>query len=212
MSVSVLLLGPPAAAAVASFVVPSIFFPRIPKCAPESPELLQHCQRLAQRFIGVSVMATALVWIVGCFFYQIRGPDSATDRVVFVARLETAAVLFYAFTILRVAVQRGADAKGVLGERTGIASATEIAIRVLNNTTEQLLLGVLTHLTLALILPSRCFGVLVGVVSLWLTGRVLFVIGYSAEHPMGRELGFDLTFLPSVLSAVYAVIYGLLLW
>ena len=212
MSIYVALLVPPAVAAVLSRIVPGVFFPRLPKCDPESAEMLAHCQRLAQRFIIVSVVANALVWIVGCFVWQIHGPFLAVDRLAFAARIEAPAILLYAFTILRVAISRGSDVKGVLGQRTGMSGATEVAIRVLNNTTEQLLLALATHLALALLLPKHQFGVLVGLVSLWLTGRVLFIIGYTADHPMGRELGFDLTFMPSVLTAMHNVVVGLFLW
>jgi uncharacterized membrane protein YecN with MAPEG domain len=45
--------------------------------------------------------------------------------------------------------------------------------------------------------------------SVWLTGRVLFFIGYSPDNPMGRELGFDLTFFSSIFSVLFAVVVTL---
>ncbi len=209
MLLQVALLAPPAIAVVLGRIFPSAFFPPAPKCNAESPQLLQHCQNMSQRFISVSVTVTLLVWLLASRLVPV-GPQSMVERLGFALKLECASLLLYVVSILRVAIQRGSDEKAVLGQRSGGSASTEIAIRVLNNTTEQLLLAVPSHLVLSLLLPQEKFGILVGLVSLWLTGRSLFIMGYTAEHPMGREIGFQLTFIPTVIVVLYNVTFGLL--
>ncbi len=72
------------------------------------------------------------------------------------------------------------------------------------------MLAIPSHLVLSLLLPVDRFAVLPGIVSLWVTGRLLFFIGYSADHPMGREVGFQLTFIPTVIVVVYNFCFGFL--
>jgi uncharacterized membrane protein YecN with MAPEG domain len=210
VSLQLALLAPPAVAVALARVFPSLFFPLAPKCSSDSSEMLQHCQNMSQRFIGVSVAATGLVWLFASIVTSLVGPQSVVERLAFAMKLECAPLLLYVFTILRVAIRRGSDEKAVMGQRTGGSASTEIAIRILNNTTEQLVLALPSHLILSLLLPQENFAVLVGVVSLWLSGRLLFVMGYTAEHPMGREVGFQLTFIPTVIVVLYNVTFGLL--
>lgn len=211
MSLPLALMGPPAAAVALARAFPSVFFPPAPKCSAESPEMLQHCQNMSRRFISVAAVATAAIWGLAPVVSAFVGPKPVVERLAFALRLECLSLLLYVFTILRVAVRRGSDEKAVMGQRTGASSSTEIAIRVLNNTTEQLILAVPSHVILALLLPEDKFSILVGLVSLWLTGRLLFIFGYTAEHPMAREVGFQLTFIPTVIVAMYNVAFGGLL-
>ena len=100
-----------------------------------------------------------------------------------------------------------------MGQREGTSPETEIAIRVLNNTTEQFLLSFPSHLVLSLLLPDDKLAILLGLVSLWLTARALFILGYDVHHPiMGRELGFQLTFVPTIIVVIFNCVFGLLLW
>jgi hypothetical protein len=46
-------------------------------------------------------------------------------------------LLFFIACILRVAKLRSEDVSGVLGQRSGISQETEMALRVLNHTTER---------------------------------------------------------------------------
>jgi hypothetical protein len=62
MWVQLALLTPPAAAMGLARIFPDTLFPPTPKCQSDSPELLQHCQRMSQRFVIFSVLATAFVW------------------------------------------------------------------------------------------------------------------------------------------------------
>ena len=186
------------------------------KCSLESPELLHHCQRMSRRFVLFSVVASAFVFTITAAlpfgFLNSSIPVSFGERLSIALRLESAALLFVVFAILRVAILRGTDGKGVMGQREGTAPETEIAIRVLNNTTEQFLLSFPSHLVLSLLLPDDKLAVLLGFVSLWLTARAMFMIGYKVDHPMGRELGFQLTFVPTIIVIVYNCVFGLLLW
>lgn len=149
----------------------------------ESPELLHHCQRMSRRFVLFSVVASAFVFTITAAlpfgFLNSSIPVSFGERLSIALRLESAALLFVVFAILRVAILRGTDGKGVMGQREGTAPETEIAIRVLNNTTEQFLLSFPSHLVLSLLLPDDKLAVLLGFVSLWLTARAMFMMSHG---------------------------------
>jgi uncharacterized membrane protein YecN with MAPEG domain len=53
------------------------------------------------------------------------------------------------------------------------------------------LLGVLLRLAFAASVEGANAFILSAVNGIWLSGRVLFVLGYSENNPMGRELGLD---------------------
>ncbi len=118
------VLVPPVAGVALAHLLPSVFFPPAPKCSSESPELLQHCQRMSQRFISCALVATAAVWMVATFIAPVVRLDdvSIAGRLGFALRLESASLLLYVFAILRVAVRRGSDEKAVMGQRSGASS------------------------------------------------------------------------------------------
>ena len=119
-------------------------------------------------------------------------------------KLELPSFFLYFFCIVRVATLRAEDPTAVLGQREKVSDDVEIAIRVLNNTTEQLILGVGSRLILATTVNN--FWAQIFVTSLWISGRVLFILGYTKENPMGREFGFDLTFLTSLVCLIVSVL------
>jgi hypothetical protein len=98
-----------------------------------------------------------------------------------------------------------------LGERVGVSPSVEMASRVLQNTTEQLLLGMFSILALSTALdPWQC-AVLPALVALWVCGRIFFVMGYTATNPLARELGFDLTILTSMVALGWFIVQSPLL-
>ncbi len=197
----------PAAALVASKVVPAILFP-----APDpKKELTVECQRLASRFVAVSVVVNLVViaaWWVS------RSALPATSFLSLLAaelRMEAVNAAFLAYCVLQVAMSRAQDPNGVLGQRTGVAPGTEIAIRICTNTTEQLLIGVLVRLGLAASLGGVAGGeALLSLLNgVWLSGRVLFAVGYhTPSNPMGRELGFDLTIMCNLMTVPLILFFG----
>jgi hypothetical protein len=121
----------PVCVAFLAKVFPSFLFP-----APRAgKELLGECQHLAQRFVVVSVVINAVVWFVWAVFLSSASPIASDgDRIVLALSLEWPNVAFLVFLVIRVATNRGTDVKAVLGQRTDVSAATEISIRVLNNT------------------------------------------------------------------------------
>jgi len=79
------------------------------------------------------------------------------------------------------------------GPRIAISSA------VLQNTLEQALFAVVTHLVLASLLRGREMIVVPLLVGLFCAGRLAFWLGYK-HGAGGRAFGFGLTFYPSVLA------------
>ncbi len=96
----------------------------------------------------------------------------------------------------------------MLGQRANVSEATELAIRCLNNTTEQMLLGLILRMAFAVSSSGSGLSFTLSAVNaVWLSGRVLFVTGYNQPgNPMGRELGFDLTLFSSAFLIIPIVL------
>ena len=75
----------------------------------------------------------------------------------------------------------------------------------LQNTLEQSVLAVLTHLAWSILMPVAWISAIPAAVLLFLCGRVLFVRGYRGGAP-SRALGFALTFYPSVAMVIVVVV------
>ncbi|MCA9654154.1 MAG: MAPEG family protein [Myxococcales bacterium] len=69
---------------------------------------------------------------------------------------------------------------------------------VLQNTLEQLVLALPTHLLWLVLVPLEWLAVAPACAVAWVVGRGLFALGYSRGAP-SRALGFALTFYPTVL-------------
>lgn len=185
----------PGAAGLLSRLFPAVFFP-----APAAGKhFLAECQRLASRAFSLAMAVVALTWLTCLWLLPYSPPPLHFASAL---KLEVWPLLFYFSRIVDVASRRALDAKAVLGDGFS-ANVDVMAIRVLNNTTEQLILGVAARLVLATVAPNST--IQIAMVSLWLTGRVLFAAGYSTTNPMGREFGFDLTLASSLSCLVYSV-------
>ena len=188
----------PLIAALLSRLFPFFFFP-----APRNGELLAECEKLVVRFVVASAIIVGSTWAVVLLVLPFR---SLTLAQAF--QYEAFAALFYLFAFMRVAVLRAADERAVLGQRQKTGPAVEMAIRVLNNTTEQLLFSFLARMALAATLANAT--VHKAMLSLWLTGRLLFLLGYTQENLMGREFGFDLTLISSASALLVALVHTIL--
>ena len=91
---------------------------------------------------------------------------------------------------------------------SGLSTGADQAIvyqSILQNTLEQVVLAVLTHLIWAATMPLSWQAAIPCAVALFLTGRILFAHGYTSGAP-ARALGFALTFYPTVLLLVIVVV------
>lgn len=194
-------------AAVVSRLFPTWLHPAPrPNCS-----LLDECNSLAKRFFAVSVVVAVAIWSFGLLMgSRTSGSMSFEQRISLAIACEVWNVGFLIAAVVRAATQRASDPKAVLGERQGVGPDTDIALRIVTNTTEQLLIGALLRLALALSAPPGVGVILPALSAMWLAGRVLFLLGYSASNPMGRELGFDLTLMSSLSIVPYLVLAALL--
>lgn len=90
------------------------------------------------------------------------------------------------------------------GLSPGTAQA-HILQAILQNTLEQAVLGLLSHLLWAVTMPLSWQAAIPVAASLFLCGRILFIRGYGGGAP-GRALGFAMTFYPTALMFLVAVI------
>ena len=90
------------------------------------------------------------------------------------------------------------------GLSVGTQKATTLQA-ILQNTLEQVVLGVLTHTLWAVTMPLGWQAAIPVAALLFLLGRILFLRGYSGGAP-ARALGFAITFYPSVLMLVVVIL------
>ncbi len=169
-------------------------------------------QRGVLRGIIVGVTIT-LVVIVGTMLAGpvLLSPEAAVgERIAFALRADAFLALWLAISIASLAHHRFFSPKDIDGggltvgtERANILQAT------LQNTLEQTVLAVLTHLAWAILMPVSWMSTIPAAVVLFLCGRVLFARGYHGGAP-SRATGFALTFVPTVLMLILVV--GAAVW
>lgn len=118
----------------------------------------------------------------------------------YVALVSCAALLLYAFMIGKVGQSRGKY--GVSAPATTGHESFERMFRVQCNTGEQLILF-LPALWLFAYFVSANWASVIGVV--FIIGRIIYYQGYVSD-PKGRALGMVLTFFPSIIMVVGALI------
>jgi uncharacterized MAPEG superfamily protein len=127
---------------------------------------------------------------------------SASERIAFSLKSDLAITFILAISISRLARHRFFTAKDIDG--SGLTQSTETAKvmqATLQNTLEQAVLAVLVHMTWVVTMPADRDATIPAAAVLFLTGRILFIRGYSGGAP-SRALGFALTFYPSMLMLV----------
>jgi MAPEG family len=113
-------------------------------------------------------------------------------------------------SVARVGNQRFYSAEDIDG--SGLTEGTRqvrILRAVLQNTLEQAALAVAAYLIWAASMPLRWLGAIPAAALLFVTGRVLFSLGYDRGAP-GRATGFALTMYPT--AAMLATAAVVLLW
>ena len=130
---------------------------------------------------------------------------TAGERLAFALRADAFIALWLAISVGLLARHRFFSPEDIDGG--GLSRGTDTASilqATLQNTLEQTVLAVLTHLAWASLMPVSWLAVIPAAVVLFLCGRVLFLRGYRAGAP-SRALGFALTFYPSVLMLIAVV-------
>ncbi|PCI49958.1 MAG: hypothetical protein COB49_04425 [Alphaproteobacteria bacterium] len=163
-----------------------------------------------QKDIRVGMIAGAvfcMVWVLmGYGFIDMALPLWVTtgDKLAYVAKCEIFAALMLLFGVMAVAGQRFFSDKAREGQTEGLSSALTINLRYIQNTMEQLVLLVITHMAFAATADSGEMKIIPILVSLFIVGRICFWIGYH-QSPLSRAFGFAVTFYPTVVMMIMTV-------
>ena len=161
-------------------------------------EAFRHEQRRVAVGMALAVIITAVALSVAAFW----GAEKTlvvpvAERLQAALRADVFVVGWLAATIANVARMRFASIEDIAGSSVGSGSrSVRDAVAILQNTAEQVLLAVLTHLVFAAIIGHPA-AMLTTLVTLFCVGRTLFWVGYK-RGAGERALGFALTFYPTV--------------
>lgn len=103
---------------------------------------------------------------------------------------------------IAVVARQRLDTDMMVGHKVRPNSALDINTRFILNTAEQFILFVVGQVGLMLYAPQQEVRVLVSLTLLWLTGRILFWIGYHT-NPLLRAFGFGVTFYPTLMVHIW---------
>jgi glutathione S-transferase len=117
------------------------------------------------------------------------------------------AVLVALWTAIRIVGARRRT--GIQPPATTGAPELECALRVQANTVEQLIIFLPALWLAALYFQGWIPGVL-GLI--WCVGRILYVLGYRAEKPGGREMGFIIAMIAMIALIVLAGVGIVMAW
>lgn len=161
-----------------------------------------------QRGVATRMVAALCVTILvtaACMYLSVPAFLPLQDRLIAVARADLLVLFWLAATIGNVARLRFSSATDIAGSasKTGSADISS-ANAVLQNTLEQVALAVPIHVALAVLVESSVT-LIIALSMLFAVGRLLFWIGY-ANGARSRAFGFALTFYPSVVGLIIAVV------
>lgn len=147
-------------------------------------------------------VTAALFFILAKVFWQWM-PESWTvgERIELVIKVAVFALMPALLAICIVAAQR-LNPNMWVGRAPKPNSALDINTRFILNTFEQSILFVIGLAGLALYCPIEEARTLIILAVLFLTGRILFWVGYH-YNPYVRAFGFGLTFYPTVMVYVW---------
>lgn len=160
-------------------------------------EAFRREQRRVALGMAGAVLVTGIVLALAAF-WEPDGPVlPVAARLQAALRADVAVVAWLAAAIGNVARLRFLSRDDIAGSSAGAGSQpVREAVAVLQNTAEQVVLAVLTHLAVAAII-DRPAALLAALSVLFCLGRALFWAGYR-RGAGARALGFALTFYPSV--------------
>lgn len=163
-----------------------------------------------QKDVQVGMIAGAVfcgIWVwMGYGFIDIELPLWVTtgDRLAYAAKCEFFAALMLLFGVMAVAGQRFFSDKAIEGQTVGLPSGIAINLRYTQNTLEQLVLLVITHMAYAATADSAQMKLIPILVSLFVVGRISFWVGYH-QSALSRAFGFAVTFYPTVAIMFYTL-------
>jgi len=152
--------------------------------------------------VTVIAITSAVVWHPP----RLLPEDGLGNRLVFALQWDVLLLLSLVLSIGWLARHRFFSPEDIDGGglSSGTAQATMLQ-SVLQNTLEQVVLGVLTHMLWAVTMPLTWQAAIPVAAMLFLFSRLLFARGYEGGAP-ARALGFALTFYPSVLMLLGIVV------
>ncbi|TXN39945.1 MAPEG family protein [Methylobacterium sp. WL30] len=161
-------------------------------------EVFRHEQHRVAVGMVLAVIVTAIMLSLAAFW----DPEK-TLMVPVAERLQTAlradvfVIGWLAAAIANVARLRFFSIEDIAGSSAGSGSqSVRDAVAILQNTAEQVVLAVLTHLVFAAVVGHPT-AILMTLAAMFCVGRTLFWVGYK-RGARGRALGFALTFYPTV--------------
>lgn len=158
--------------------------------------------------MGGAVLFCLAVVLLGPRLWPWALPQATglADRLALALRSDLL-VLFWLFAgVAEIANRRFFSAADISGAGFGAPSPViAIPVAVLQNTLEQSVLAIGTHLLLAVVLPDSALVQLPLLAFLFFVGRLAFRLGYRFGGP-GRAFGFGTTFYPTVGALVYAAL------
>lgn len=156
-----------------------------------------------QRGVAIGMASALLLTIVvlGLVAFATHGgsPPPFPQRLQDALRLDLLVILWVAAGIANVARLRFFSEQDIAGSGAQQASdQVRIANAILENSFEQALLAIVTHLIVAATFAGST-PLIAALASLFAVGRLLFWRGYK-RGASGRAFGFALTFYPSALA------------
>ncbi len=165
-------------------------------------------QLLVAAGMAVAVIAVWFAW-TGHLRPAIDLPiDDSAARLAFAAKWLLVPGMALLLGIAMTANRRFFSREAIDGTRAPESRFLEINLRYNQNTLEQTVLVVIAWPVLALFLPSEQLGLIAVLAVLFGFGRVAFFVGYLIA-PWARAFGFALTFYPTVVAYVYAIVHAL---
>lgn len=134
--------------------------------------------------------------------------DDSAARLAFAAKWLLVPGAALLIGIAMTANRRFFSSEAIDGTRAPESRFLEVNLRYNQNTIEQTVLVVVAWPVLALFLPREQLGLIPVLAVLFGFGRIAFWIGYLIA-PWARAFGFALTFYPTVVAFVYAIVRAL---
>jgi uncharacterized membrane protein YecN with MAPEG domain len=165
-----------------------------------------------QRGVLKGIIAGAAITFVAIVGAILIGPmplspeASAGERLAFAIRADAFIALWLAISIGMLARHRFFTPEDIDGGGLSVGSETAKVLQsTLQNTLEQSVVAVLTHLAWSILMPVSWISAIPVAVFLFVCGRVLFARGYRGGAP-SRAVGFAITFYPSVLMLTLVIV------
>ena len=156
--------------------------------------------------LGAAITVVLLVAVIVLDPLSFSSEASIGQRIAFVLKMDLLLALWLGISIGRLARHRFFTPEDIDG--SGLTQGTDRSIvlqATLQNSLEQTVFAVLVHAIWAVTTPSAWMSAVPMAAILFFCGRILFTRGYEAGAP-SRALGFALTFYPSVLMLVIAIV------